>query len=291
MPTNHAVENVFGTIGTICWTVQLIPQVWKNWRSKSTEGLSPSLVLIWGLSGIPLGAYSVLQNLNVPLIIQPQLFGVLCILSWTQCMYYGSQKPLGWCAAFLIVLLTIYAVLELGLIYAVLEPYERGDPGAKVAVQFFGILASVMIASGLLPQYYDIYKRREVVGISLIFMSVDIAGGIFNDLSLVFKGEFDIIASITYTLVVVMDLVVVIAALILNPIARRRRSGLDAEAQAEEASSLSSQGDAEIAAPARADAASHSAPSTEPKDSENGSAIVEEPRTPPIEEEKIEERL
>ena len=27
--------------------------------------------------------------------------------------------------------------------------------------------------------------------------------GVFNDLSLVFKGEFDIIASITYTLVVV----------------------------------------------------------------------------------------
>jgi hypothetical protein len=68
MPVNATVENVFGTIGkssTICtaqivdpgapilirpytgailWTVQLIPQLFKSWRTKSTEGLSPWLV-------------------------------------------------------------------------------------------------------------------------------------------------------------------------------------------------------------------------------------------------------
>ncbi|KZV63180.1 PQ-loop-domain-containing protein [Peniophora sp. CONT] len=282
MPTNHAVENVFGTIGTICWTVQLIPQLWKSYRSKSTEGLSPSLVLIWGLSGIPLGTYSVIQNLNIPLIVQPQLFGILCIFSWSQCMYYGDKKPLGWCAGVLTVLLTVYCVLELGFIYAVLEPYQRGEDAAKRGVQFFGIFASVMIAMGLLPQYYEIYKRREVVGISLIFMSVDIAGGIFNDLSLVFKGEFDIIASITYTLVVVMDAAIVLAALILNPIARKRRARLDVEAQSEETSSLSTHGEVNSAEPTSADAGSRLLPLTEPKDSEPGTvnnAITEEPRT------------
>ena len=30
--------------GTICWTAQLVPQIWKSFRSKSTEGLSDWLV-------------------------------------------------------------------------------------------------------------------------------------------------------------------------------------------------------------------------------------------------------
>ena len=35
----------YGTVvGTICWTVQLIPQVWKSWRTKSTDGLSEYLM-------------------------------------------------------------------------------------------------------------------------------------------------------------------------------------------------------------------------------------------------------
>jgi hypothetical protein len=32
--------------GTVCWTMQLVPQVWKSWREKSTHGLSPWLVCV-----------------------------------------------------------------------------------------------------------------------------------------------------------------------------------------------------------------------------------------------------
>jgi uncharacterized protein with PQ loop repeat len=41
---NHAAENVLATIGAICWTIQIIPQIWKSWREKSTHGLSMGLV-------------------------------------------------------------------------------------------------------------------------------------------------------------------------------------------------------------------------------------------------------
>ena len=53
------------------------------------------------------------------------------------------------------------------------------------------------------PQYYEIWKRKEVVGISVPFMTIDMLGGVFNDLSLAFKENFIVLASITYTLVVV----------------------------------------------------------------------------------------
>ncbi|KAI0060719.1 PQ-loop-domain-containing protein [Artomyces pyxidatus] len=239
MPANPAAENVFGTLGTICWTVQLIPQIWKSWRTKSTEGLSPWLVLIWSLSAIPLGIYVIVQDLNVPLILQPQLFGLFALTSWAQCMYYGKGHSLRWCAASMLAILTIFAALEVGLVYAVRPSYRRGDKSGKRATQFFGVLSSVMITLALFPQYYDIYQRRAVVGISVLFMLVDMLGGVFSDLSLVFKPPFDIIASLSYTLVVILDGIILLAAVILNPRARRRQAQA-AETPGPAASSTSS---------------------------------------------------
>lgn len=56
------------------------------------------------------------------------------------------------------------------------------------------------------PQYYEIWKHGEVIGISLTFMVVDLLGGLFSDLSLAFKKDLDVIAAITYSIVVVSEL-------------------------------------------------------------------------------------
>ncbi|KAH9840118.1 PQ loop repeat-domain-containing protein [Rhodofomes roseus] len=220
MPANKAAENALGTIGTVCWTVQLIPQIWKSYREKSTEGLSQFLVFIWGASGVFMGVYAIVQNINIPLIVQPQLFGTLSFLSFAQCQYYGSKRPIWACVVTYFVCLALLGGLQAGLVYAVRPSYEHGHPAG---VEFFGIGSSVVIAIGLLPQYYEIWKHKEVIGISIPFMTVDMLGGVFNDLSLAFKSDFNVIASVTYTLVVVMDGIVIVLALILNPRARRRR--------------------------------------------------------------------
>ncbi|KAJ6614143.1 PQ loop repeat-domain-containing protein, partial [Mycena sp. CBHHK59/15] len=223
MPANAVAENVLGTIGAVCWTAQLIPQVWKSWREKSTDGLSPWLVLMWGISAAFLGAYSIVQDLNIPLILQPQLFGFLSLVSWGQCQYYNSKRSRT--TANLLALGAMLAVggLEAGLVCAVRPAHRAGTAAGARAVQFYGVFSSVLISLALLPQYAEIWRHREVVGISIAFMVVDMLGGVFSDLSLAFKDEFDIIAGITYTLVVVLDGVVVIAALILNPRAEKRR--------------------------------------------------------------------
>lgn len=48
----------------------------------------------WGMAGIFLGTYSVVQNLNIPLILQPQLFGVLSFVSWAQVRANSDSLPL-----------------------------------------------------------------------------------------------------------------------------------------------------------------------------------------------------
>ncbi|KAI0358018.1 hypothetical protein OH77DRAFT_1449539 [Trametes cingulata] len=225
MPANPAAENALGTIGTICWTVQLIPQIWYSYHLHSTEGLSEWLMLMWGIAGTFLGTYTVVQNLNIPLILQPQLFGVLCLVSWAQCQYYGRKRSKAAAVAMFLVAIAIFAGFEVGMIYAITPSYKAGN---MAPVQFFGIFSTILISAALLPQYYEIYKYKEVIGISLIFMSVDLLGGVFNDLSLAFKDKFDVVAGVTYSLVVLLDGTVILLALILNPLARRRRKRLAA---------------------------------------------------------------
>ncbi|KAF8173816.1 PQ loop repeat-domain-containing protein [Mycena galopus ATCC 62051] len=221
MPTNRVAENVFGTLGTICWTAQLTPQIWKSFREKSTQGLSEWLVLCWGISGAFLGVYAIVQNLNVPLIVQPQSFALLCLISWGQCQYYSSTRPKYVSFIMTVAAIAVSGGFEAGMVY-IIRPSSN-----ERAMQFFGIFSSVLLALGLCIQYYEIYQRREVVGLSITFITVDCLGGVFLDLSLAFKPDFDIIAAISYTLVVVMDGLVILAAITLNPRARRRRQRLE----------------------------------------------------------------
>ncbi|KAF9005988.1 PQ-loop-domain-containing protein [Cyathus striatus] len=218
--SNNVAEQVFGTIGTICWTAQMLPQVWKSWREKSTDGLSQWLVLLWGIASVFQGVYAIVQNINIPLIVQPQLFGFLTLLSWGQCQYYGVKRSLMVTFIMTVSVIAVCGGLEAGLIFAVRPSHDLGN---KTATNVFGILASVLISIALFPQYYEIYKYKEVIGLSLVFITVDLLGGVFNDLSLIFKEELDVIALICYTLVIVLDGVIIIAALILNPRARKRR--------------------------------------------------------------------
>ncbi|KAJ7343923.1 PQ loop repeat-domain-containing protein [Mycena albidolilacea] len=223
MHPNTVAENVLGTIGTVCWTAQLVPQVWKSWRERSTEGLSPWLVLLWGISSGFLGAYTIILDLNIPLIIQPQLFGFLALVSWGQCQYYGVGRSRRAAAVMALGVMLIVGGFEAAMVFAVRPAYAAGREAGARETQFLGIFSAVLISLALLPQYAEIWQHREVVGISMVFIVVDMLGGVFSDLSLAFKDRFDIIAGITYSLVVVLDGFVVLAALILNPRAKQRR--------------------------------------------------------------------
>ncbi|EGC47284.1 conserved hypothetical protein [Histoplasma capsulatum var. duboisii H88] len=87
--------DVLGTIGTALWSIQLIPQIWYNWTKKNTEGLPASTMFIWALSAVCLGIYLVLEQVNIPLQIQPQMFGTLCAICWAQVLYYSHGYTSG----------------------------------------------------------------------------------------------------------------------------------------------------------------------------------------------------
>ncbi len=71
-----------------------------------------------GISALPLGAHVIAQDLNVPLIVQPQLFGLFSLLSRGQCMYYGAARSRVWCILVLGGTLVIWGGLEAALVFA-----------------------------------------------------------------------------------------------------------------------------------------------------------------------------
>jgi hypothetical protein len=91
---------------------------------------------MWGISGVPFGAYALIQGLSVPLILQPQLFGALCMLSFmqvekfpydpatkfdetTQCQYYSKARSKTFCISLYFSILILMAGIETGLVYAI----------------------------------------------------------------------------------------------------------------------------------------------------------------------------
>ncbi|KAF1848760.1 PQ loop repeat protein [Cucurbitaria berberidis CBS 394.84] len=203
---------VLGTIGTVCWCVQLAPQIWRNYRTKSTEGLPASMMLLWSISGVPFGIYAISQQFNIPLIVQPQCFCVLCAVSWAQCLVYG-RKWRTWTATLLLVtLLVIFAGLEAGLIFAIRPAYSRG---IEWPVLLIGIVAFVTLISGYFPIPFELLKRRgRVVGIDFVFLTIDWCGAFFSLMALVAQNEFDVLFGTMYALCCVIEMSMVASHLV-----------------------------------------------------------------------------
>ncbi|KAF7977612.1 hypothetical protein HWV62_3230 [Athelia sp. TMB] len=206
--------------------------------------------LLWAIAAPFLGAYTIVQDLNTPLIVQPQIFCALSLISWgqvrappiariaadrvVQVRYYGHKHSKLAATTMTLGLAALLGGLEVGIVFGIKSVYHDGAGNAR-PVQFTGIFAAILIALALFPQYYEIWKHGEVIGISITFMVVDLLGGVFSDLSLVFRPGFDVIAATSYSLVVVLDAVVIICAIILNPRANKRRlreAGGEEEAKA-----------------------------------------------------------
>ncbi|KWU42827.1 hypothetical protein RHOSPDRAFT_35667 [Rhodotorula sp. JG-1b] len=217
---NAVAENVFGTLGAVFWSVQLVPQIWKSWRRKDTAGLSTFMLFLWFLSGVWLGSYSVTSGLSIPLIVQPQLFCLFSAIAWAQCLHYDSGLGRNSALVLVAVCLALGGGVEAGLIFGTKALQDDGNERLNTAT---GVLAAVLIIAGLLPQYWEVWKYKAVVGISLIFLSIDLLGGVWSLLSLVFAPPpFDPLAAVSYSSVVVLEVGIFLLAVVLNPRYHRR---------------------------------------------------------------------
>lgn len=156
------------------------------------------MMFLWAACGVPFGAYAVIQQFNIPLQVQPQCFGALSLISWVQILIYHN-KWLAWKACLLgVVVAVAFVGIEAALIIILRPIYLRGS---DVPVLVIGIVAAVLLASGLLPPYGEIWKRRgRVIGINWVFLSMDWFGAFFSLMALVAQNTFDVLGGVLYIL-------------------------------------------------------------------------------------------
>lgn len=201
---NAVAENVLGTAGTICWCIQLVPQIIRNYRAKDCTGFPPLMMFLWAASGVPFAIYFFGTDGSIPLRVQPQLFTFFCVVSWSQTLYYPpvrmQRKRL---AIYVGGFLLIAIGLEVGFILWLRPLYRKG---IEYPMLIIGIVASVLLALGLIPPYFELGKRNgRVVGINFVFLFLDSLGALLSMIS-IFVGTMDIMSIVLYAIVLGLEL-------------------------------------------------------------------------------------
>ncbi|KAK9368003.1 PQ loop repeat-domain-containing protein [Lipomyces kononenkoae] len=187
----NKTATVLGIVGTILWCIQLVPQIYTNYRRKSTDGLPRLMLLLWAYAGVLFGIYFFVLRPNLALMIQPVIFTFLCFVAWAQCLYYGCKFSLIKTAILVSVVVAFSAGLEVAAVIPLLNSSlcHSSTNSTCWPLLLIGILAVVLIFIGLLPPYFELWRRQgQVVGISFLFLVIDSSGAILSLLSLLLSG-------------------------------------------------------------------------------------------------------
>ncbi|KAH8164452.1 hypothetical protein CIB48_g3800 [Xylaria polymorpha] len=195
---------VLGTIGTVLWSIQLIPQAWTNWRRKTTEGFPAIMMFLWAISGVPFGIYAIVQNFNIPIQVQPQVFMFLCLVNWGQILLYSHKWSLWKVLVVTTGTAAIFAGVEAALILTIRPVYKAGNETPVIVI---GVVAAILLAAGLLPPYGEAWKRRgRIIGINFVFLVMDFLGALFSLLSLAAQHTFDILGGVMYIVCIFLEI-------------------------------------------------------------------------------------
>ncbi|PWN91419.1 hypothetical protein FA10DRAFT_66763 [Acaromyces ingoldii] len=181
---NRVAVNVLGTMGAVFWSIQLLPQLYINWRKKDTTGLQPSMMLLWAFAGLPLGVHNILADENVALQVQAQILTLLSLLTWSQVMFYGHKWSLSKSTIVVLLIALAFGAVEAAIVCGI--KYGTKEQVPKWTLDLFASLAAAGLGMGVLRHYYDIYTHRSVRGISFFFVGLDAAGDLT---SLISVGE------------------------------------------------------------------------------------------------------
>ncbi|KAF2138981.1 uncharacterized protein K452DRAFT_79064 [Aplosporella prunicola CBS 121167] len=182
----------------------IIPQIWSNWRRKQTDGVPGLMLFLWAAAAVPFGVYDIVQNFNIPLQVQPQIFCALALVCWAQTLIYQDRWPI-WKATLAAVSTGIaFGGIEAFFIFLLRDEHEieRGWP-----ILVIGIFADVLLAVGLLPPYGEMWKRGgRVVGLNFLFLSTDFMGALLSLMALVVQQTFDVLGGTLYIVCMFLEI-------------------------------------------------------------------------------------
>ncbi|KAI4605056.1 hypothetical protein J4E80_010739 [Alternaria sp. BMP 0032] len=187
--------NVLGSLGAVCWSIQLIPQIVINYRRHNATGLQPTMMMLWAWAGVPLSVYNIAEDYNIALRIQPQILTVLSLVTWIQCYYYEKSWSVLRSLAVVVPVACLMGGIQAGLIFAIQHAKSEGLRWPSILM---AVASAALLAAGVLRHYVDVYVHRTVRGISFIFVGIDALGDLFSLVSVVFQPKLDVLGLVIY---------------------------------------------------------------------------------------------
>ncbi|KAK5579911.1 hypothetical protein RB653_009600 [Dictyostelium firmibasis] len=207
---NKILSNLFGIVGTVLWSVQLIPQIHLNYKRKSTKGVSPTCFGCWYACGVILGTNLVFNREPPALVVQISCFSLFSLVIVMQHLFYQKKYNLKR-LLFTIGLCVLVTVATIISIYSILNAKRSNSFALQLILT---IIATGLMAVGFFPQILEVYQEK--VGLSMIFIVMDFFGGVFSILSLVFHVPFDYMSFSTYVVVPVCQAIIFALVMRIN---------------------------------------------------------------------------
>ncbi|CUM67611.1 uncharacterized protein PRCAT00005311001 [Priceomyces carsonii] len=89
---SQAVSGITGSISLACWIIVFAPQIYENFRRKSSEGLSLLFIILWLLGDLFNVLGSILQGVLPTMIILAIYYTLADIVLLGQCLLYGNGE-------------------------------------------------------------------------------------------------------------------------------------------------------------------------------------------------------
>lgn len=90
----QVVSGITGSISIACWIIVFAPQIYENFRRKSSEGLSLMFIVLWLAGDVFNVLGAVLQGVLPTMIILAVYYTLADIVLLVQCLIYGNgDKP------------------------------------------------------------------------------------------------------------------------------------------------------------------------------------------------------
>ncbi|KAJ9090441.1 hypothetical protein DSO57_1002747 [Entomophthora muscae] len=204
------LRELLAIVALVLWSVQLLPQVYKNHKSKSTTGLSAWAFILWALANVLVASNSYVNQVVLPIFLQPQVFCILSLVCLTQCFLYPDKVPSRspWEGGLLLVALVVLCA-SLGSLwtYFVLTSNWRNQLWFSLLV---GSIGPAITSIGFVPQIHNIILLKSTDGISLLFICLDIGGGVAALISLALHDKFELTVALMYMAVLTMELILIV---------------------------------------------------------------------------------
>lgn len=207
--------DVLSTLGAVFWSIQLIPQIYLNWKRKSGDGLQPSMMIAWSLAGLPLGIHNILSHQPIALQVQAEILTSLSLFTWAQVMFYDHKWSIKKCVSLLSILAISFAAIQCAFIFG----FRYGDlseQDLERTILAMAILAALGLSFGVLRHYYDIYIHKTVRGIAWGFVALDAAGDLTSLLAVTIRSPPDRVAAGIYASELGLWIGIMIAGLLFN---------------------------------------------------------------------------